>query len=55
MKIILTSTALISLLAIGIIGTSDTNTLENAFAQINPENPPVIEEDKNIEIIHIYL
>ena len=35
----------------GIIGTSDTNTLENAFAQINPENPPVMEEDKNIEIM----
>ena len=51
MKIILTSTALISLLAMGIIGTSDTNTLENAFAQINPENPPVMEEDKNIEIM----
>ena len=51
MKIILTSTALISLLAMGIIGTSDTNTLENAFAQLNPENPPVMEEDKNIEIM----
>ena len=51
MKIILTSTALISLLAMGIIGTSNTNTLENAFAQINPENPPVMEEDKNIEIM----
>jgi len=51
MKIILTTTALISLLAMGIIGTSDTNTLENAFAQKNPENPPVMEEDKNIEIM----
>ena len=46
MKINLISTVLISLLAMGIIGTSDTNTLENAFAQINPENPPVMEEDK---------
>ena len=51
MKIILTSTVLISLLAMGIIGTTDTNTLENAFAQVNPENPPVMEEDKNIEIM----
>ena len=51
MKIILTSTALISLLAMGIIGTSDTNTLDIAFAQINPENPPVMEEDKKIEIM----
>ena len=47
MKIIFTSTALISILAMGIIGTSDTN----AFAQLNPENPPVMEEDKNIEIM----
>ena len=51
MIIILISTALISLLAMGIIGTSDTNTLENAFAQINPENPPVMEEDKKIGIL----
>ena len=50
MKIILTTTTLISLLAIGIIGTN-SSSLGNAFAQITPENLPVMEEDKNIEIM----
>ena len=50
MKIILATTTLIALLAIGIIGTNSIS-LENAFAQINPENPPVMEEDKSIGIM----
>ena len=52
MKIILATTTLIALLAIGIIGTNSIS-LENAFAQINPENPPVMEEDKSIGIMTI--
>jgi uncharacterized membrane protein YkoI len=55
MKIILTTTILIALLASGIVGTNNSNSnssLGNAFAQIPPENsPPLMEEDKSIEIM----
>jgi hypothetical protein len=51
MKVILATITLIDLLAIGIIGTN-ISSLENAFAQINRENPPLMEDDKNsIEIM----
>lgn len=52
MKIILATTTLIALLALGIIGTnSDKSSLGNAFAQMDPENPPLMEEDKRIGIM----
>jgi hypothetical protein len=51
MKVILVTITLIDLLAIGIIGTN-ISSLENAFAQTNRENPPLMEDDKNsIEIM----
>ena len=52
MKIILTTT-LVALLAIGLLGINNnsSNNTSNAFAQINPENPPLLEEDKNIGIM----
>jgi hypothetical protein len=52
MKIILTTT-LVALLAIGLLGINNnsSNNISNAFAQINPENPPLLEEDKNIGIM----
>ena len=52
MKIILTTT-LVALLAIGLIGINNnsSNNTSNAFAQINPENPPLLEEDRNIGIM----
>src|SRR5215208_7837680 len=52
MKIILATPTLIVLLALGIIGTnSNSSSLGNAFAQMDPENPPLMEEDKNIGIM----
>ena len=52
MKIILATTTLIALLALGIIGTNSNNSsLGNAFAQMDPENPPLMEEDKRIGIM----
>src|SRR5688572_29071891 len=52
MKIILATTTLIPLLALGIIGTnSNSSSLGNAFAQMDPENPPLMEEDKSIGIM----
>jgi hypothetical protein len=52
MKIILATTTLIALLALGIIGTnSNKSSLGNAFAQMDPENPPLMEEDKRIGIM----
>ena len=53
MKIILTTTTLVALLAIGLLGiTYSSSSLGNAFAQIEPENPPpVMEEDKRIGIM----
>src|SRR5688500_1472528 len=52
MKIILATTTLIALLALGIIGTnSNSSSLGNAFAQMDPENPPLMEEDKRIGIM----
>jgi hypothetical protein len=53
MKIILaTPTLIIALLALGIIGTnSNSSSLGNAFAQMDPENPPLMEEDKSIGIM----
>ena len=52
MKIILATTTLIALLALGIIGTnSNSSSLGNAFAQMDPENPPLMEEDKSIGIM----
>jgi Peptidase propeptide and YPEB domain len=54
MKIILATTTLIALLALGIIGTnSNSSSLGNAFAQMDPENPPLMEEDKSIGIMTI--
>jgi uncharacterized membrane protein YkoI len=50
MKIILATTTLIALLAIAIIGTN-SNSLGNAIAQMEPENPPLMEEDKSIGIM----
>ena len=51
MKIILTTT-LVALFAIGLLGINNnsSNSTSNAFAQINPENPPLL-EDKNIGIM----
>jgi hypothetical protein len=53
MKIILTTTTLVALLAIGLLGinNSSINNIGNAFAQMEPENPPLLEEDKNIGIM----
>ena len=52
MKIILATTTLIALLALGIIGTnSNSSSLGNTFAQMDPENPPLMEEDKSIGIM----
>ena len=52
MKIILATTILIALVALGIIGTnSNSSSLGNAFAQMDPENPPLMEEDKSIGIM----
>ena len=52
MKIILATTTLIALLALGIIGTnSNSSSLGNAFAQMDRENPPLMEEDKSIGIM----
>jgi hypothetical protein len=52
----ITSTFLIALLALGIIGinnnnNSNNNNIGNAFAQMDPENPPLMEEDKSIGIM----
>ena len=45
MKIILTTTTLVALLAIGILGinnsSSSSNNIDNAFAQMEPEDPPM--------------
>jgi hypothetical protein len=53
MRIILTTTTLVALLAIGLLGinNSSSNNIGNAFAQLEPENPPLLEEDKNIGIM----
>ena len=52
MKIILATTTFIALLALVIIGTnSNSSSLGNAFAQMDPENPPLMEEDKSIGIM----
>ena len=52
MKIVLTTTTLIALLAIGLLGIGNSSSnIENVFAQTDPENPPVMEEDKNISIM----
>jgi hypothetical protein len=52
MKIILATPTLIALLALGIIGTNtNSSSLGNAFAQMDPENPPLMEEDKSIGIM----
>ncbi len=52
MKIILATPTLIALLALGIIGiNSNSSSLGNAFAQMDPENPPLMEEDKSIGIM----
>ena len=52
MKIILTTTTLIALLAIGLLGISNSSSnIGNVFAQTDPENPPVMEKDKNISIM----
>jgi hypothetical protein len=66
MKTILTttiSTFLIALLAICLIGITNNNninnnnknSIESTFAQVGPEkeNPPLMEEDKNIGIMTI--
>ena len=52
MKIVLTTTTLIALLAISLLGIGNSSSnIENVFAQTDPENPPVMEEDKNISIM----
>ncbi len=52
MKLVLTTTTLIALLAIGLLGIGNSSSnIENVFAQTDPENPPVMEEDKNISIM----
>jgi hypothetical protein len=55
MKTILTTTLtfLTALLVLGIIGinNNNNNSIDNAFAQIDRENPPLMEEDKNIGIM----
>jgi uncharacterized membrane protein YkoI len=52
MKIVLTPSTLIALLAIGLLGISiSSSNIGNVFAQTDPENPPVMEEDKNISIM----
>ena len=49
MKIILTTTTLVALLAIGILGinnsSSSSNNIDNAFAQMEPEDPPMMQDD----------
>jgi hypothetical protein len=53
MKIIVTTTTLIALLAIGIIGINN-NLLGNAFAQEgDSEIPPLVEPDRNISTMAI--
>ncbi len=52
MKIVLTIPTLIAILAIGLLGISNSSSnIGNVFAQMDPENPPVMEEDKNISIM----
>ncbi|MGZ5500641.1 MAG: PepSY domain-containing protein [Nitrososphaeraceae archaeon] len=55
MKIILTPSTFIVFLAIGLLGISNSSNISsnigNVFAQTDPENPPVMEEDKNISIM----
>jgi hypothetical protein len=52
MKIMLPTTILIAFLSLVTIGTnSSSSNIGNAFAQIDPENPPLIEEDKSIGIM----
>jgi hypothetical protein len=52
MKIIHATPTLIALLALGMIGiNSNSGSLGNAFAQMDPENPPLMEEDKSIGIM----
>jgi Peptidase propeptide and YPEB domain len=53
MRIILTTTTLVALLALGLLGinNSSSNNIGNAFAQMEPENPPLMEEDKSIGIM----
>ena len=54
MKIILTTTTIIVLLAIGIIGINNNSILGNAFAQEGDSKiPPLVEPDKNISTMTI--
>jgi uncharacterized membrane protein YkoI len=47
MRIILTTTTLVALLAIGLLGinNSSSNNIGNAFAQMEPEDPPMMQDD----------
>ena len=50
MKIILTTTTLVALLAIGLLGinNSSSNNTGNAFAQMEPEDSPMMQNDTEI-------
>jgi hypothetical protein len=64
MKIILTTTTLVALLAIGILGinnsSSSSNNIGNAFAQMEPEDSPMAEmmedetDNDNVQSIRAY-
>jgi len=47
MRIILTTTTLVALFAIGLLGinNSSSNNIGNAFAQMEPEDPPMMQDD----------
>jgi len=47
MKIILTTTTLVALLAIGLLGinNSSNNNTGNVFAQMEPEDSPMMQDD----------
>ncbi len=47
MRIILTTTTLFALFAIGLLGinNSSSNNIGNAFAQMEPEDPPMMQDD----------
>jgi len=52
MKLVLITTTLITILVISLLGINNsTSNIGNAFAQMDPENPPVMEEDKRIGIM----
>jgi hypothetical protein len=47
MRIILTTTTIVALLAIGLLGlnNSSSNNLGHAFAQMDPDDSPMMQDD----------